>query len=298
MGKLTIISVVIIIFFIVGCTSSKYENDPAVLHCKNLSDKKTEGFSPPVGCLISLAVNRSDMEICNEISNNSIYSIGFACGRIAIDKNDSNQCNLLNLEERRAECIDDFAMNKLDFNACDKLDDGERNSCIFYVIGQNWLKITDWSVCEKLLANPESYRTWCYATKDRADAVKNTDFNTCDKLDTEEAINSCYGEVMDINWRNITDWSICDKFPANIYHTTFLYDRARCEALKIEAYAVNNFDIDACDNLTDGDRNICYGKVIYYDRKNITDWSICEKYSVNDTYSRQNCYGLIYTSIQ
>jgi len=195
-------SLLIIAFFslsgmlLFGCAIPKYQNDADYLSCKNLSDDKNcQQAGGQLGCrssdqdkcMLSLALNYSDPELCNEIDSDVPYGV-FVYEKVTdreecmawineISK-DPSHCNGVG-GTNYSEICEDYATRTLDFGICDRLGGNWTDSCYFSIVEKRHNDIVNWTVCDRFLPDACYY---CHAMCYSYAAYETENMSFCSKI--------------------------------------------------------------------------------------------------------------------
>lgn len=129
---------------------------------------------------LSAARSNADIEYCDKIKNN--YSREYCYGRVAWDKNNITDCNLINDESLKNQCISDMALKNLDKTICANLrEEGEKKECEAvtdaFIIEQKYQEIQKCFTIPKV----KEYRHHCILT-----LVQRKGPAICDDLQADE----------------------------------------------------------------------------------------------------------------
>jgi len=197
------------LLLLIGCTGSRYSHDPAYLKCK---EEKTQDHCMTSGgqygcdpssrdiCMLSLALNRSDASICDEIDpwvptdwpfsqnfgdlrhSNQSYS-NLCRNEVAISRNES-LCNPRANQTFEVACYR-YAISKMDFRICEGMGGSAKDECYIKMVYNDPKKIHDWSICGNISTNCEFCEVDCnfYA------ALQTSNVSYCDNLRKLKPIN-------------------------------------------------------------------------------------------------------------
>jgi hypothetical protein len=102
-------------------------------------------------CLRELAINRSDISLCNEINISDNYILGYSCGgSIAKKEKDGAVCGMMKSNVSQIGCIISYSTENGDLNSCFKLDKYWKTICISGIILGAKGDVVNQSICNEL----------------------------------------------------------------------------------------------------------------------------------------------------
>ncbi len=212
--------------------------DPS--NCKSLVDDDGNPQQSRIdSCYRQIAVNKEDSSICNMID--SSYDTDRCHSEIAIKKNDETLCKAAG--EEQSNCYKEIAIAKKDHLICREINEEGyyRDSCFESVA----IESKDDKICAEI--EEEQYQQSCYAHY----AAQVGDAWTCEKLNTQNSKDACYSDVAETTG----DIRVCDKIEGrkgNLFQTCVYGvakktgDASVCARLEDESTLSSEDEIDDC----------------------------------------------------
>ena len=239
------------LFFVFGCVQEQpVEQEPEIRYvCSDgtvvlsadecpVTDIEYDACKVKTGsekdsCFYSLAVQRQNTSLCNEIEANDTdeeYNKIGCAKDVALAKQDPEECKKLSDTNHVDDCYLLYAREIADYSLCDLISRvGTKDACIDLIAADT----LNWTLCDKIAG---------YTTRDRCyygAGLDTLDFKYCDKITAQDfyllRVN-CYGHV---SWYR-GDPSGCENLDKQA-------DKDDC----YNGYAVNSRDSSGCDYIID-----------------------------------------------
>ncbi|MEK7658975.1 MAG: hypothetical protein AAB352_03875 [Patescibacteria group bacterium] len=184
-------------------------------------------------CYESLAVEESNISICDKISNSSNPNIKTLCKdgvnqRLAIINEDTSYCEKITTRGSKSVCVNAIAVLKNDISLCDKSD---MDTCIAK-IAQNR---NDSQLCEQVQS--QTFKDVCFSVIGQ----NLVDSALCEKAGTQK--DFCYSKVAVLK----EDLTLCNKLTDKQYDEPFCYlrvaekkkDTSICQMITVDSIKEN-----------------------------------------------------------
>lgn len=178
--KFSLVILVIMLSFVLGCTYLSGPSEQEYANCKKLSDspqcgKWGCGASQQEECIQKLAVTYSKMQLCNET-----YSQTSCIADMAISQNNKDLCSKASSQDY---CKKQYAIEKTDFSVCQSIEnESVKSMCYKETVYENsgWMENTDGQVVKNKtkavelcnLISEQAMREECIAYWSEIDLLK------------------------------------------------------------------------------------------------------------------------------